>query len=173
MSRRAQQAVLAVLLAVLAVVAYRNLRPSGATVSDLPTSIAVQPLKIENPSLHLARLDRIRKLEYKGTHRNIFVAAPLPPPPSEAKKEEAKQFGPPPPPPLQVPLTFFGMETDPRSGSRRAFFSDGDDVYIAKVGQVLLKQFRVVQIGNNTTELEELSSGRRATLTMVPPVAAE
>jgi hypothetical protein len=173
MSRRTQQAILAVLLAVLAVVAYRNLRPSNGAVGDLPETVAVQPLKIENPSLHLARLDRIHKLEYKGSHRNIFVAAPLPPPPSAAKKEEAREFGPPPPPPLQVPLTFFGMEIDPRSGARRAFFTNGDDVYIAKAGQVLLNHFRVVQIGNNTTELEEITSGRRATLTMVPPVTTQ
>jgi hypothetical protein len=172
MSMRTQKVVLAVLLAALAVVAYRNLRPSNAAMSDLPETVAVQPLKIENPSLHLARLDSIRKLEYKGTHRNIFVAAPLPPPP-EAKKEEARQIGPPPPPPLNVPLTFFGMEIDPRSGTRRAFFTNGDDVYIAKAGQVLLNHFRVMQIGNNTAELEEISSGRRATLTMVPPVAGE
>jgi hypothetical protein len=173
MARRKQLVVLALLLGLLGLVAYRDFRPSADGDVDVPVGVVVQPLQVENPSLHLDRLETIRKLEYKGAHRNIFVAAPLPPPPSQAKKEELKPLGPPPPPPLEVPLTFFGMETDPRTGRRRAFFNKGDDVYIATVGQVLLNQFRVVQIGNNTVELEEISTKRRATLTMVPPVGSE
>jgi len=170
MKSRIENVILAALLLVLVLVAYRILRPAPAGVDDVPGQIAVQPLKIENPSLHLDQLARIHKLEYAGTHRNIFIAAPLPPPPSKAKKAKLEPMGPPPPPPLEVPLTFFGMETDPSTGARRAFFSRGDEIYIARVGQVLLNQFRVVQIGNNTAELEEISSGRRATLTMLPPV---
>jgi hypothetical protein len=171
MARRKELVILALLVVVLGIVAYRNFRPTAAEESDVPVSLTVHLLEVQNPSLHLERLDQIRKLEYAGSHRNIFVAAPLPPPPSQVKKEELKPMGPPPPPPLQVPLTFFGMVTDPATGERKAFFNKGDDVYIATVGQVLLNQFRVVQIGNNTVELEEISTERRATLTMVPPVA--
>ncbi len=170
MARRKELVILAVLVLVLGIVAYRDFRPSAGGGEDMPVGIAVKPLEVENPSLHLERLNQMRTLEYKGSQRNIFIAAPLPPPPSAAKKEAMKPIGPPLPPPLEVPLTFFGMEINPRTGQRRAFFTKGDDVYIATVGQVLLNQFRVVQIGNNTVELEEISSGRNATLTMVPPV---
>jgi hypothetical protein len=65
-----------------------------------------------------------------------------------------------------VPAVFFGHVTDARSGARRAFFSEGEEVYVLGVGEVLLSRFRLVQIGDTTAELEEMSSGRRTTLTL-------
>ena len=50
--------------------------------------------------------------------------------------------------------------------NRRAFFNDGDDVYVIGVGETLLGRFRLMQIGNNTAEMEEVATGRTATLTM-------
>ena len=52
---------------------------------------------------------------------------------------------------------------------RRAFFMEGENVYIVAVGEVLLGRYRLVQIGNSSVELEEISTGRRATLTMEEP----
>jgi hypothetical protein len=68
-----------------------------------------------------------------------------------------------------VTAVFFGHVTDTRSGTRRAFFSEGEEVYVLGLGEVLLSRFRLVQIGNNTAELEEMASGRRTTLTMENP----
>ncbi len=129
-----------------------------------------QPLPVENPALRLDLLDRLKKFQYQGSHRNIFSAA-LPPPVPVApvvpvSTKPAAPPAPPPPPPLVVPATFFGYVTDARTGSRRAFFNEGDDVYVVAVGETLLGRFRLVQLGNNTAEMEEVATGRRTTLTM-------
>jgi hypothetical protein len=170
MSRRNQIVLLGLLMVVLAGVAYWNWHSSpeliGATSS---ANEKVLTLNVQNPSLHLDRLEQIRKLEYTGTHRNIFSASLPPPPPPKIPDAAASQAAPAGPPPLAVPFTFFGMATDPRTGHRRAFFTDGDDVFIVAEGGTLLNRFRLVHIGNNSVDLEEISSGRHATLTMEQP----
>ncbi len=172
MSRRNQYLVLGALLVILAGAFYWNRDASPGLLGDVAAGEAVQPLRIENPSLHLDQLERIRKLEYSGTHRNIFSASLPPPPPSAAANKPAVTGPPvpPPPPPVDVSgITFFGMVTDAGSGRRRAFFTNGDDVFIAAEGDTLLNRLRVVRIGNNTVDVEEISSGRHATLTMEQP----
>jgi len=162
---------LGALLVVLAIAAYssqsRNSMFTGASASD----IRFTPLDVPDPSLRLDLLDRIQKEEYKGQHRNIFSAEPLPPPPSVvATQQPAMPVAPPPPPPVTVPATFYGIVTDLRTGQKRACFSaNADDVYIVPVGGTLLNQFRIVTIGNNSVEVEELSSGRRTTLMLAQP----
>ena len=74
--------------------------------------------------------------------------------------------------PLVVPATFYGYVTDQQTGMRRAFFMEGENVYVLGVGDVLLGRYRLVQIGNSSAELEEISTGRRATLTMEEPTPA-
>ncbi|HVA17171.1 MAG TPA: hypothetical protein VMV59_05580, partial [Candidatus Dormibacteraeota bacterium] len=132
------------------------------------------PLNVPDPSLRLDLLDRIQKEEYKGQHRDIFSAEPLPPPPSSAlAAQQAAARGPvvpPPPPPVSVPATFYGIVTDLQTGRKRACFSaNSDDVYILPEGGTLLNQFRILTIGNNSVEVEEISSGRRATLMLAQP----
>jgi len=175
-SRRTEISILGALLLVLAVVLYWNYRPDVMAGPYAPEAVSVQPLKVPDPSLHLDRLARIREMGYEGTHRNIFSATPPPPPPSkiaqmkQAAAAAARPTGPPVPPPLQVPLTFYGMAVDPKTGKKLAFFTSGDKVEIAAAGQVLLGQFRLMKIGSNTVEVQEVSSGRTAVLTMTPPV---
>lgn len=129
-----------------------------------------EPLNVPDPSLRLDLLERIQKEEYKGQRRNIFSEEPLPPPPQVLAAQRAAQQGPvvpPPPPPVTVPATFYGIVTDPATGTRRACFSTNDgNIYIVPEGGTLLNQFRVVKIGNNTVDVEELSSGRTTTLTL-------
>ena len=47
--------------------------------------------------------------------------------------------------------------------SRRAFFTDGEEVYVLGEGDVLLKRFRIIRIGNANLEFEEISTGRIGT----------
>ena len=165
MSRRAQTIVLAALLAVLGIVLYFNLRKAPETVTVSSPDEKFQPLPLENPSLRLDMLERIRRLEYKGTHRNIFSASAPPLPP----KVDPKKTGPPGPPPVEpitVPAKFFGYASDPQGGHRRAFFSNGEDVFVVAEGETLLNRFRLVRIGNTTAEVEEIASGRHATLVL-------
>ena len=170
MSRRTQIVLLSSLVALFLLVMYLDFRPQA----DVPVNAAIsdnfQPLPVENPALRVDLLDRLKKFQYEGSHRNIFSAA-LPPPVAVApvvpvSTKPATPPPSPPPPPLVVPATFFGYVTDARTGSRRAFFNEGDDVYVVAVGETLLGRFRLVQLGNTTAEMEEVATGRRTTLTM-------
>ena len=178
MTRRNQiaSALLAAILLLLAYVIYSNFRQPGAVVVAISAAQGFAPLAVENPALRIDLLEQLRKFEYEGPRRNIFSTEALP-------VEVAEQFTPGPaiaappapfsgpsgPAPLVVPVVFFGHVTDTRSGTRRAFFSEGEEVYVLGLGELLLSRFRLVQIGNSTAELEELASGRRATLTMENP----
>ncbi len=152
-------------------------------VSNRPSEIAqvvssadekFRPIAVENPALKLELLERLKKLQYQGSHRNIFSSvAPPPasavPPPGIAPPPITAPGGPSGPAPLVVPATFYGFVTDAQTGMRRAFFMEGENVYIIAVGEMLLGHYRLVQIGNSSVELEETSTGRRATLTMEEP----
>jgi hypothetical protein len=152
-------------------------------VSNRPSEIAqvvssadekFRPIAVENPALKLELLERLKKLQYQGSHRNIFSSvAPPPesavPPPVIAPPPITAPGGPSGPAPLVVPATFYGFVTDAQTGMRRAFFTEGENVYIIAVGEMLLGRYRLIQIGNSSVELEETSTGRRATLTMEEP----
>jgi hypothetical protein len=152
-------------------------------VSNRPSEIAqvvssadekFRPIAVENPALKLELLERLKKLQYQGSHRNIFSSvAPPPesavPPPVIAPPPITALGGASGPAPLVVPATFYGFVTDAQTGMRRAFFMEGENVYIIAVGDMLLGRYRLIQIGNSSVELEETSSGRRATLTMEEP----
>ncbi len=166
MSRRTQAIALAALLVVLAIVVYFNWRKAPESVVVSSADEKFQPLPLENPSLRLDMLERIRRLEYKGTHRNIFSATLPPPPAPKVDPKKTGPAGPPPVEPLAVPAKFFGYASDPQGGHRRAFFSNGEDVFIVAEGEMLLNRFRLVRIGNTTAEVEEIASGRRATLAL-------
>ena len=60
-------------------------------------------------------------------------------------------------------MKFFGYGTVPNSLSRRAFFTDGEDVYIVGEGEVLLNRFRILRIGNASLEYEDITTGLRGT----------
>jgi hypothetical protein len=72
---------------------------------------------------------------------------------------------------VQVNLKFYGYVDDPRTGNRRAFFTNGDDIFIAGIGDTLENRLRVVRIGNDSVELEEISSQRHTTLAIEPDAA--
>jgi hypothetical protein len=168
MTRQSKIAILAGLLLVLAYVGYHSLHQEDVVSSVSAANERFVPLPVENPSLRLDLLEGLKKLEYQGPRRNIFTAAPPPPPPRSAAVSvvPAVPAAPPGPPPLVVPAMYFGYVADALTGTKRAFFSTSDDVYVLSVGEILLGRFRLLQIGNNTADLEELSSGRRTTVTM-------
>jgi len=133
-----------------------------------------RPIEVDKPALRLDLLERLKKLQYGGSHRNIFSSVAPPPvaaavPPPVIAPMPSTPAAPAGPPPLVIPATFYGYVTDSLTGMRRAFFLEGENVDILAVGEVLMGRYRLVQIGNSSAELEEISSGRRATLTMEEP----
>lgn len=177
MSRRNQMIVLGSLFAVLlgsAYYAYRSFSPSSDTPAAAMTiDERFTPLNVDNPALRTDILKRFLALEYKGVHRSIFSDT-LPPPPAPPPSTKPVTGAPAPPPgplPLTVDAKYFGYVSDAGGSHRRAFFAstDNEDIFIAGEGDTLMGRFRVVRITNTTAEVEEVSSGRRATLALEEP----
>jgi hypothetical protein len=170
MKQKTQVALLAILLVVAALVWYFRSANPAVIANTAALAQNYPPLAVDNPQLHWWKLEASRKAEYKSYGRNIFNAiAPLPPsqaPKPEPKPGDANYVPPPPPPPPAppaLPVKFFGYGSVPAGGTRRAFFTDGDEVYIVGEGETLLGRYRIMKIGNANLEFEEISTGRRGT----------
>jgi hypothetical protein len=77
------------------------------------------------------------------------------------------------PTPVQVPGEFFGYAMTPSTGKRVAFFKQGDDVFVVAEGDTFLSNFRLIHIGPDSADVEQISDHRHATVPMVQPPAAD
>ena len=176
MTQRRQLALLAGLLLVAGLVWYFGYF-RGDKVPGRPSNVAsvqsYQLLGIENPELHWPELDRARKADYKSIGRNPFSKEAPPPPAPDPGKNPPHPYPtvqPPqeqPPPTLPGNLKFFGYGTVPNGTTRRAFFSDGEDVYIVSEGETLLGRYRILRVNNTNLEFEEIATGRHNTAPLV------
>ncbi len=162
------------LLAVLVIVAaigYFSRRPGVPGIRGVLASDAkFKPLDVQEPQLRLDLLQELQTVKSSGDQRNIFVATPPPPPKPVDQPKEEPFMGPrvpPPPPPVQVPAQFFGYAVETASGKRLAFFSSGDDVLVVAEGDTFLNNYRLVHIGNDSADVEQISSGRHASVPLV------
>jgi hypothetical protein len=170
---------LAGLVVVGALVYFFNRNQIGGGVTPVSADVKFVPLSVQEPQLRLDLLAKLQKEESLSARRNIFNATPPPPEPTKAELEASKhnyKIGPEPPappPPVQVPGEFFGYAVRPApSGRRFAFFKNGDDVLVVAEGDSFLSNYRLVHIGNDSADVEEISSGRHAHVAMVQPPAA-
>jgi hypothetical protein len=166
--KQKQQIIVLVVLVVVAVLIWsfewRKQTPAMQTANFIQD---YKGLAVENPQIHWAELDRAQKTEYKSNGRNPFIAAPSPadvPRDTEARTHQPAPAIPTPPPPptratLPPNLKYFGYGTVPNGTPRRAFFTDGDDVYIVSEGDTLLGRYRILKVGNASLEFQEISSG--------------
>ncbi len=171
MTQKFQLYLFGALLVLLVGVTLSNWNQSPQLAGVFGGSEKFEPLSVENPSLRIDKLERIRKLEYSGSRRSIFTAYMPPPPLPPMPKIDPSKVEPPPEPPLTLPVKFFGYATDPSSGRKRAFFTNGEDVFILSEGEMLQNRFRLLRIGNATADFEEVLSGKRATLPLEQPGA--
>jgi hypothetical protein len=131
-----------------------------------------------DPTLHMGPMLTTENLVYTGTGRNIFSgemeappAPPIPVPGYTARATTPQPPTPPPPPQKQGPppvnLKFFGTSTDIRNGTRKAFLLNGDDVFVASVGDVVNRRYRVVSIAANSVLIEDIPNTNKQTLPLV------
>jgi hypothetical protein len=162
-------------LAVVGALVYWFNRSTVSSVPGVSADVKFAPLSVQEPQLRLDLLAKLQTETNIGSHRNIFNATP---PPAELTPAQIAAANtrvttgpnlPPPPPPVQVPGEFFGTAFRPASGKHFAFFKNGDDVVIVAEGDPFLGNYRLIHIGNDSADVEEISSGRHARVAMVPP----
>jgi hypothetical protein len=119
-----------------------------------------------DPTLHLEILARSERIEYLGTGRNIFSAQSAPPPieklaagPRPGQPGQPGVNTPPPGPvkPVAPPidLKYFGY-TQAKDKSLQAFFLHGEDIFVARSGEIIDHRYKVGVIQPNSVEVTDL-----------------
>lgn len=122
-----------------------------------------EPSNSLDPTLRYDWLKASEDTEYKGAGRNIFraeVDIPKPIVPVHVAAPVVPQ-GPPPPPPIN--LKFFGFSNNPGEG-KKIFLSKGEDVFIAKEGDIIDRRYRIVRITPASVEVEDVLNNNRQSI---------
>ena len=166
MSPRVKTYSLAALLLLLAWVLVRELQDSRQVIAGQAAG-NFKPIAVDDPTLRIDDIAASQKREYQGQGRNVFkygAQRPTVPPTVAPGPVGPDKVEPAPPPPLTAPFKYYGLATNPATGRRRAFFTNGDDIWIVEEGQMIDRRFRLLSIGSSNAEVEEVSSGKRVTL---------
>ena len=126
--------------------------PGATKTARKPPPLLAQTL---DPTLRFDLLKSSEDVAYKGTGRDIFRSqaqeAPIPKPlPTEIHPGAVT---PPPPPP--IPLKFYGF-ANRIDGNKRIFLSKGEDIFVAKEGDIVDRRYKVVHIGTNSVEVQDV-----------------
>jgi hypothetical protein len=168
-----QSGSLALLILIAGGLWYHNSGTAGASDGESVSRGSYHPMSVDNPRIHWDRLMESQETQYETAGRDLFNFKLPPPPPPPAPvhvpgpgDEDYVAPPPPPPPPPVLPLKFFGIGTDAKGSSRRAFLTNGTEVFIVAEGETVLGHFRIVKINTVNLEFEEIGSGRRASKQM-------
>ncbi len=145
----------------------------------------IDPSRID-PTLKLGLLAKLREVGMDGGSRSLFDFASTPAPakteiakvkpiiPGQSNErafvgpiQEKEKPKPPEPPPPPIPLKFYGFTNPVRAGVKRAFFLEGEDIFVAGEGEVIKNRYKVVRIGVNSAVVEDTSSKHQQTLPLV------
>jgi hypothetical protein len=135
-----------------------------------------------DPALRLDLLARLQNVKFEGGQRSLFEFGqprlpktpdvkilPKPAAPGvggatpSASSPAAAAVKPPPPP---ITFKFFGYISPARGGAKRAFFLDGEDIFVAGEGEIIKKRYKVVRIGTNSAVLEDVEFQHQQTVPM-------
>ena len=122
-----------------------------------------------DPTLRFDLLKSSEDTKYEGRGRDVFrvfvdiptvVQSPARPTPQDV----ANQGPPPPPPPPPIDLKFYGFAISKPGESKRIFLSQGEDVFIAKEGDIVDRRYKVVRISPNSVEILDVLSNNRQSI---------
>ncbi len=138
------------------------------------------PMTID-PTLRLDLLEKLRQVKIDQVTRSLFEFSSAPPvktkepklAPEQLAKIKARQklaaaaaasrkkTKPAPPP---IPLKFYGYINPVQTGNKKVFFLNGEDILVAKEGDVIGKYYKVVRIRANSVIVEDTRHKHRQTL---------
>jgi hypothetical protein len=118
-----------------------------------------------DPTLRFDLLKSSEDVTYKGNGRNIFSSqAPPPPIPTPVSPALTPASAPPPPPPPPPSgLKFYGF-TGPKNGIKRVFLIKGEDIFLAKEGDIVDRRYKIVRVGATSVEVQDVLTNHSETL---------
>lgn len=143
-------------------------RPAPATTrtSGRNASKKQNGMQSLDPSLRTDLLRISEETKYEGSGRNIFkvfVDIPKPIVPVTPQPDVVATGPPPPAPPPPIELKFYGYAT-PTGGTRRIFLAQGEDVFIAREGDIVDRRYKVVRISPTSVEILDVLSNNRQSI---------
>lgn len=183
--------IMAVLLAIAIPAVIYSLKPmfSGSPAAVAPRPAAASPAAKKGgtsaTALHETSLDTTlrtdllaasQKIAYDGAKRNIFRMEEPPAPVIEKPLTQVAGNGvkmgpdlpPNPPPPPPITLKYFGFSNKPGE-PRKAFVMDGDEIFVAKEGDIVSRHYKILQISNTAVMVEDVLNNNKQQIALTLP----
>ena len=132
---------------------------------------------ITDPKLRVDLLATLQMVKVPGDKRDLFQFVAIDP--KKAVTQERKITANPTPElskppdvqqPASIPFRFYGYTSLVKQWPKRAFFLEGDAIYIAAEGELINSRYKVIYVGVNSAVVEDTSNRSQQALPLVESI---